>query len=209
MSINREDETWVFVTPCGTDNITATAEGLDVGDLGTIPWNEIDEARAVATKKDRLDIFNEQYEAAVRSGAELAGLCTVRDAISFMFDKKCDINQLYYQRDGKEWTIELRIVGVNEIGNTIGETVTGNTSVATDGASYFAGNENSPPRICITCKHHERLEIAGDSCKAMIYPVYGDPASCDDVRRNGAIDCIPASGGEKKCGLDGNLWEPK
>lgn len=213
MSISRQGEiSWEAVTDGGYQNrredIVATVDGIKIGEWGTIPWSEIDEARAVATKKSRLDIFNEQYEAAVRLGAELTGLCTVRDAISFMFDKKYDINQLYYQHDGKDWTVELRVVGVNEIGNAIGETVTGSAPVTTGISSSFTNSENPSAKTCISCANSTDNYF----CKVTVNPIDGELSSCFDARRsalNVIHECIPVFGKTKACGLDGNLWEPK
>ena len=51
MDLKRESKTsWEMVTTHGERNqyetISATKEGLEIGYCGTIPWNEIDEARA-------------------------------------------------------------------------------------------------------------------------------------------------------------------
>lgn len=64
------------------------------------------------------------------------------------------------------------------------------------------------PRLCTTCKHHE-IQVYGDLCREMIYPITGDYAACYDVRIGSVINYIPVSGKDKACGLDGNLWEPK
>lgn len=97
MSIKRESETsWELVTSCGEhnsyDDITATKDGLEIGYFGDIPWAELDEARAIATKQSLLAVLNEQLAAAIKAGAELGaeltGLCTVRDAVALMFEQK-------------------------------------------------------------------------------------------------------------------------
>lgn len=115
MSLKRESETsWEMVTACGErnqyDDVTATKDGLEIGYCGEIPWTELDEARAIATKKSVLAIFDEQLAAAENAGAETTGLCTVRDAVALMFENKSDVMEMYYRQGGKEWNIELRIL---------------------------------------------------------------------------------------------------
>ncbi len=115
MSLKRENETsWEMVTAHGErneyDSVTATKDGLEIGYCGEIPWCELDEARAIAAKKSCLAVFDEQLAEAQKAGAELTGLCTVRDAVAFMFEKKSDVMEMYYRHGGKEWNVELRIL---------------------------------------------------------------------------------------------------
>jgi hypothetical protein len=92
------------------DSVTATKDGLEIGYCGEMPWGDLDEARAIAAKKSRLAVFDEQMAAAQKAGAELAGLCTVREVVSLMFEKQTDVMEMFFRHEGKEWNVEIRIL---------------------------------------------------------------------------------------------------
>jgi len=117
--LKREDETsWEMVTSNGDrneyDSVTATKDGLEIGYCGEIPWEELDEARAIAAKKSCLAVVDEQLEAAQKAWSDLTGLCTVRDAVAFMFEKKTDALEMYFLHEGKKWHVGIRILQVED-----------------------------------------------------------------------------------------------
>ena len=49
-----------------------------------------------------------------KESEDATGLGTVRDTVSFMFEKKTDWMEMYFQHEGKKWNIEIRITRIED-----------------------------------------------------------------------------------------------
>ncbi len=104
MTIRKTTETAWEHTSAGYGNvdehldIEATAEGLEI-DCDTIPWQDIDKARAALRKSCEEDA---------------TGLCTVRDAVAAMMEYKGDRMEMNFIQDGKRINVELHITSVKD-----------------------------------------------------------------------------------------------
>ena len=72
----------------------------------------------------RMSLLREMYAAGVEfsyereSDEDRTGLCTVRDAVSFMFENKTDVMEMYFRHEGREWNVEICILRAEEDAET-------------------------------------------------------------------------------------------
>lgn len=93
---------------CAFDLDYENATAADRISAVSMAIRNLEALRAIETKKSRPAIFDEQLAEAEKSGVELTGLCTIRDVVYDMFNYNTDKMEMFFQHQGKRWSVQIK-----------------------------------------------------------------------------------------------------